>query len=307
VSRPVLIVYNPVSGRGLGVRFAERLAEALTARGRAVERLETRSDVDVYRDLDTSAFDGIVVVGGDGSLHAAVNGLRSVDLPIGFGGTGTVNVLSLEASLTDDPERVADLYVAGRTARVPLLSANGRRWVLFTEAGFLGSVVRSVNRWRAASGKHGKLEFVASALRILPCSWGRPLLARYVTTSGERRERRYANVLATRARRYAGNMPLPMDGVGLGVPHFQLVGFRTRTPFGHLFLLSLAGMRLLPLARPLLSRLGLIDCVPCVSLEIEGPPEAGVHVDAESEVGGDELGLPLSVGTTNASFELVVP
>lgn len=305
--RPVLIVFNPVSGRGESARFAGRLAEALERRGREVVRLETRADADVFASIDTAAYEQLVVVGGDGSIHAAVNGLAEPNLPIGFGGTGTVNVLSLEEGLDDDPERVAELLVEGRTARVPLLTANGRRWVLFGEAGFLGTVVRRVNRWRARTGKHGKVEFVTSALRVLPLAWGRPILARFETLDGETRERQYSNVLATRARCYAGNMPLPMDGVGLRTDHFQLIGFRTRTPFGHLFLLALAGMRLLPALRGPLGRLGLLDCVPCVRLDASGPPSAGVHLDAESEVGGAELRLPLAIERTSVSFELVVP
>jgi len=307
MSRPVLVVYNPVSGKGESARFAERLAAALERRGRAAELLATRADADVFAGIETERWGELVVVGGDGSLHAAVNGLRATDMPIGFGGTGTVNVLSLEAGLRDDPEHVAELVCAGHTCRVPLMKANDRKWVLFTEAGFLGTVVQRVNRWRTRTGKHGKFEFVLKALEVLPRAWGRPLRARFELEDGTTRERRYSNVLATRARCYAGNMPMPMAGVGLVSPVFRFVGFRTRTPLGHVCLLALAGTRLLPLMAPLLERVGMIDCASCVALDVEGPATTGVHLDAESVVDGAECRLPLSIECAAASFELVVP
>lgn len=307
MQRPVQIVFNPSSGDRQGESYAKRLGLALRERGRAVKEQGTLQHADVYATIDSASIDALVVVGGDGSMNAAVNALRGARLPLGFAGIGTVNVLSREADLAVEPEQVAAHVVAGRTMEIPLLAANGRCWILFTEAGFLGTIVQRVNRRRERTRKHGKLEFVGCALRVLPLAWGRPLTARFLTASGERRERRYSNVLATRARCYAGNMPLPMDGVELRTTGFQLVGFRTRTPFGHLLLLGLAGLRLLPILRRPLERLGFLDCVPCTELDVQGPPSAGVHLDAESKFGGRELHLPLRVEPAGASFRLVVP
>ena len=307
MTRPVLIVFNPVSGRGEAARFATELATALEARGASAELLETRADRDVFASIDPHLYRSVVIVGGDGSFHAAVNGLRALETPLGFGGTGTVNVLSLEQGLSDAPGDVARLLHEGRTAEVPLFAANGRRWVLFAEAGFLGTIVRRVNRWRTRTGKHGKTEFVTTALRVLPLAWGRPIQAVLETCDGRRLARTYSNVLATRARLYAGNMRLPMDGVDLTSAHFQVIGFRTRTPFGHLALLGLARLGALPLLRGLLTRLGLLDCIPCRGLAIEGPRAAGVHLDAESTVGSTELQLPLRVDGTQHSIQLLVP
>jgi len=304
--RPILIVYNPAAGRGHARRFAERLASEL-AQAREVELRETKADANVFKEIDGARYDLLVVIGGDGSLNAAVNGVTTHTLRFAFGGTGTVNVLSLEAGLSVDPKGVADLILRGTERSVPLLTANDRSWVLFTEAGFLGSIVRRVNRIRTQSGRHGRIEFVTSALRILPRAWGRPLRATYRTLDGQLRTRAYSNVLATRARLYAGQMPLPMEGVDLAAEHFQFVGFRTRTPLGHVFLLALASCRLLPLARRALERLGLLDCVPCTELEVEGPADTGVHIDAESEGDGGEYTLPLRIGRTERRFALLVP
>lgn len=304
----VLVVYNPVSGRGGGERFARELATRLEEHGRDVGLLATRADRDVFADVDVTGLEAVVVVGGDGSLNAAVGGLSALEVPIGFGGVGTVNVITLEVGLREDPRAVAELVVGARTARVPLLAANGHPWILFAECGFLGTIVRRANRWRERSGRHGKLEFVVSALRTLPLAWGRPLACRMTDVDGrDHGSRRFSNVLATRARCYGGNMPIPMDGVDLGAERFQVVGFRSRTPVGHLLLLAVAGMRLLPLLRRPLEALGLVEVRSCIELDVDGPAVVGVHVDAESELRGSTLSLPLHVGRSERSFELLVP
>jgi diacylglycerol kinase (ATP) len=303
----VVIVFNPVSGRGRSGRFAQELASALERRGRSVELVETRRDADVFEELEVEGLEAVVVLGGDGSANAAVNGLRSLTTPVAYGGTGTTNVLGLELELPREPEELAGLIAAGRTRTVPLPEANGRRWVMFAEAGFMGTVVRTLNRRRAGGGAHGRLEVLLSALSVLPRAWGRPLRARLETADGAVLERRYSNVLATRARRYGGVLPMPTGDVDLGSPRFRVIGCRTRTPLGHLAVLGLAACRLLERAAPLLERLGAIECTTCAVLDVDGPASEGVHVDAESEVGDVELALPLHVEATDRSLELIVP
>lgn len=305
MSRALLIVFNPASGRGKSQRIAERLGAALEVEGRSVEYLATREDSDVFASIEEQGFSAIVIVGGDGSFHGAVNGLARPSRPFGFCGTGTVNVLSLEAELSTRPEELAKTLLAGERTEIPLLRANESKFVLFAEAGFLGSIVRRVNRVRAHRGKHGKVEFVTSALRILPFAFGRPLRVKYLTAEGEEREGRYSNALATRARSYAGTMPLPMNDVTLGSRSFQFVGFRTRTPVGHLFLLGVAGLKLLPALRGWLEKWKLIEIVPALSMQVEGPKGEGVHLDAESEVEGRLFELPLRVDQTDESVSLL--
>ena len=303
--RPFLIVYNPASGRRRGEKTAADLAQALDAREVPSQRIPTRPGKNVFETVDSRSYRGILILGGDGRIHAAINGLARFDVPLGFLGTGTINVLSRELSLPTSADSFAAMIERGRTLEVPLLRASTRRCLLFAEIGFLGRVVTEVNAWRETQGRHGRLEYLWIALKVLPRSWGRPLRATYETTHGEEIVESYANVLVTRARRYAGTMPMPIDPAverPLEEPSFQVIGYRTRTPLGHLLLLVLAGSGLLPRLRKWLGRLGLLDCRRATRIRVEGPAGAGGHVDAEPIES-----LPLEVSAAGESFRLFVP
>jgi diacylglycerol kinase (ATP) len=306
---PTLVLYNPASGRKRGAAFADRLCAALQRRGRDTVRLATSAEENVLAAIDPASYASIVVVGGDGSLHAAVNGLARFPVPLAFGGVGTVNVLSRELGLPTDPEGLAEVVLNGRVVHVPLLRAGGRRFVLFAEVGFLGRAVTRVNRWRAETGKHGELEFVTLTARTVCAAFGRRLTVELPGRNGDP-PRRYSNVLVTRVRTYGGalRMPAEPDGrVGLAAPSFHLIGYRSRTPLGHLAVLALAALRLLPrLARG--PRLGLFDALPAERAMILGPPGTGIHLDAESDFPGSApLALPLSIEADGASVPLLVP
>lgn len=317
----VLVIHNPASGRGRGVRVAAELTEALRANGVRVDSLATDVEAASYAGVPVEDYDGLAVVGGDGTLHGTINELARASCPVLFAGTGTVNVIGREYRLPSDAAALARLSREGRVARIPLLECGDRTGVLFAEAGFLARVVNRVNRTRARGGRHGKSEFLWAGLRTLLASWGRPLVARGRTEGGEAFELACSNALATKARLYGGTMPMPLDPATdhpLEEPAFQLVLLRTRTPVGHAFLLALANLRLLPALRPWLERLGLLASLRVSEATLEGPPDTDVHVDAETDFprspaaagrspGRGRLRLPLEVRTSSRALELFVP
>lgn len=300
--RPVLVLYNPRSGGGEGARRATAISEALGRRGLAASLRETRPEAAPLEGASAAAFRALVVVGGDGSMHAAVGALEDLELPLAFCGTGTINVLARELTLPSDPERVAELVASGRTRRIPLFLANGRRFVLFAEVGWLGSAVRDVNAWRARTARHGKLEFARYGLAHLGRSWGRPLEARMVLADGRERAGRFSNVLATRARSYGGTMTLPLvrGGASLADPCFTVFASRMRTPLGNTLYLAAGAAR----AMALLSG-GAVERHCVRSLTVEGPERVGLHLDAESD--GEALRLPLVIEPTGEALRLLVP
>lgn len=301
--RPVLVLYNPRSGGGLGKRRAEEIARALEGRHRRASLRETRPDRGVLEDATRETFAALVVVGGDGTIHAAVQELADRELPVAFCGTGTVNVLARERRLPSDAQGVAELVTAGRTATIPLLLGNGRRFLLFAEAGWLAGAVRDVNAWRARTGRHGKLEFARYGARRLCASWGRPLRVRMRLADGSERSGRFANVLATRARVYGGTLTLPLLGVGrepLEDERFTVFAQRMRTPVGNALYLAAGAGRGMALLTG-----GFVERHLARELWVEGPPTVGVHLDAESE--GSAFRLPLHVAPAGQALRLFVP
>lgn len=301
--RPVLVLYNPRSGGGLGKRRAEEIARALEARDLGSSLRETCPEGSVLDDVGHEAFRALVVVGGDGTIHAAVQALPDLSLPVAFCGTGTINVLARERGLPSDAEGVASLVAAGRTAPIPVLQGNGRRFLLFAEAGWLAGAVRDVNGWRQRTGKHGKLEFARYGASRLCTSWGRPLAVRMLLADGSQRSGRFANVLATRARVYGGTMTLPLLGTRrepLEDERFTVFAQRMRTPVGNALYLAAGSAR----GMGLLSG-GFVERHFVRELWVEGPSSVGVHLDAESE--GNAFRLPLHVGPAGQTLHLIVP
>ena len=299
---PVLVVCNRHSGRGTGWSLAEQLVDRLRQAGCEAVLRQTELDGSTFADATADRFRCAVIVGGDGSFHAAVNQLTDLELPLAFFGTGTINVLSLERQLPREPDAVARLVLAGKTAEVPLLRALGRRFVLFAEVGWLAGVVADVNAWRARAGKHGRLEFVRFGMARMMRSGGRPLRLRLWTPAGDVLERSCANVLMTRARIYGGSMKVPMLSPReqpLEDAAFTVVIQRGSSVIGHASYLTAGGLGLLR-AKGRSAELCL-----ATEVEVQGPERTPVHLDAESD--GLEVRWPIRFGPDGSSIRLLVP
>lgn len=303
MSQAYLIIYNGRPGSRAGT-VAKELSAALTEHRLDAELWPTKPGSAGLAEIEPSDYRGILVVGGDGTLHNVLNGLQSFPVPIGFLGTGTVNVLSRELGLPRSARTFADMVVAGRTIEVPQLKANDRRCLVFPEAGFLGRVVCLVNDWREKTAKHGRFEYVRCALSTIPRSWGRQLRVTLQLLDGTTVDRWYSNILITRARLYAGILPMPVAKNierPLEERSFESIGYRTATPVGHVAVLILGFLRLLPPLKGFLRATGLLECNRATRAWIKGPGETMSHIDAETF--GE---MPIHVSFDDGAFSLFV-
>ena len=209
----VALVVNP---------FATRVSEERLANVRA--ELERVADLEVLlterpghaTELVTGACrrgaEAVVVFSGDGGFNEALNGLES-DVPVGFLPGGGTSVLSRALGLPRDPlaaaRRLADALSTGRTRRISLGRANGRRFSFGAGVGLPAEVVRRVDDLgRRADGRRpGDLAFVAAVVRALAARRGRLEPQLEVVGHG-----RAAAVFVANASpyTYAGRLPLPM-------------------------------------------------------------------------------------------------
>jgi diacylglycerol kinase family enzyme len=168
--------------------FATRVSEERLAEVRA--ELERVADLDVLlterpghaTELVTGACRGgaeaVVVFSGDGGFNEALNGLES-DVPIGFLPGGGTSVFSRALGLPRDPvaaaQQVAEALSGGRTRRISLGRANGRRFAFGAGVGLPAEVVRRVDDLgRRADGRRpGDLAFVGAVVRALATRRGR--------------------------------------------------------------------------------------------------------------------------------------
>ena len=197
--RRVLLVANPISGRGRACAAAGELARELVRRGVIAECLETCARGDAARLLgQAGAADLVVAVGGDGTLHEVLAGLADRTTPVGILPRGTANVLAVELGIPKDVRRNADVLVGGRTLEIDVARVNGRLSFLMTGVGFDAMTVREVER--ARRGPITKWAYLSAAARVLK-GYKPPRLA--VEIDGALLPREVGHVIVGNCPRYA--------------------------------------------------------------------------------------------------------
>ena len=134
VQKRLLLVCNPIAGGGKGRVRGPELAAALAARGVRAECWFTsaRGDAEARaRAAGSEPWDGIVALGGDGTVNEVLNGMPDLRRPLGFFPLGTANVLACELGLPSRVDRAADALAAGHTRPLAVGRAADRRFLLF--------------------------------------------------------------------------------------------------------------------------------------------------------------------------------
>jgi diacylglycerol kinase (ATP) len=120
----VLVVTNEMAGRTL--REAVAAAVAVLETAGEIELVECRAPADLDAALDRRAGRTLVVVGGDGSLHAAVGRLWSRgeadQCPVGVVPLGTGNDFARGVGIPLDPMAAAELALTSRAQPVDLVT-----------------------------------------------------------------------------------------------------------------------------------------------------------------------------------------
>lgn len=131
--KTVYLIYNPFSGNKRGVAILERIKPIFELGKLKLEIIETEyagHARELARTLSFEGFDGLCVIGGDGTMHEIVNGMLKRDdglkIPIGLipGGTGNSFMHDVDAL---DPEVAARRILTGRRRKVDIarVDANG--------------------------------------------------------------------------------------------------------------------------------------------------------------------------------------
>ncbi len=178
---PVAVLANPSAGRGRHRGLLPRILERLAAAGRPVELLRARTPAEAEAACHAAVADGagaLVTVGGDGTVHRALQAVAGTAVPFGPVPAGTGNDFAVETGFPADPaaavEVIADALAAGRTRPVDLarLSRPGvpDRWYgAVLAAGFDAIVNERANRMRWPRGpRRYDLAIVVELAKLRP-------------------------------------------------------------------------------------------------------------------------------------------
>ena len=224
--RRLLLIANPISGGGRGQDRTEALAAALRGRGIDTEIHFTQCAGDATARAAAATaegWDGLVAIGGDGTVNEVLNGMQDPGLGLGVLPVGTANVLAKELRLPRHPVAAAALLATGQRRELAVGLADGRRFLLFCGVGIDGAVVRRLAAVRTGTlGKHKWLGPIVHTVR----HWPRFELA--ATFADGCRLDGLSEVLVTRVRNYGGVVSLVRD-IDVGSGRLHVLCFRQRS------------------------------------------------------------------------------
>ncbi len=178
---PVAVLANPTAGRGRSRSVLPAVRAYLAEAGLAVRELPADDAAAAERACRAAVASGVgalVAVGGDGTVHAALQAVAASGVPFGIVPAGTGNDIAANLGLPVDPAAAAGAVVdalrSGRTRPVDLaratLAGGTTRWFAgVLGAGFDAVVNERANRMRFPRGpRRYDLAIVAELARLRP-------------------------------------------------------------------------------------------------------------------------------------------
>jgi diacylglycerol kinase (ATP) len=227
--QPVLI-YNPYAGKirrnpGTLQRTTAALARA-NVNPRVVATDAAGHATLLARQAAEQGADLVLVLGGDGTINEAANGLAYSDVALGVLPAGTANVLAMELGLGSHLDRAIEKLSRSSPRRIALgrlSAADGasRYFLCMNGAGLDAAIVHRTNA--ALKDRTGKLAYWAAGLAQFP----HRLENLDVRIQGQTYHCGF--FLASRVRNYGGDMEIA-SGASLRRADFEIVLFEGSNP-----------------------------------------------------------------------------
>jgi diacylglycerol kinase (ATP) len=142
----VLILANPVAGRGPRGRLVDELADELRRRKLQPEICREREKLTELVQAGRTTLRCVVAAGGDGTLNEVIN--RAPGIPLSVLPLGNENLVAREFGLVASPAALARAIERNSTRRLDLARVAGRYFCLMAGAGIDADVVHRVHRTR---------------------------------------------------------------------------------------------------------------------------------------------------------------
>ena len=165
-----MLFYNPVSGHAAFKNKLDWMVEAFQRRGILVVFYRTRKEgneafIPFVREVNP---DGLLVAGGDGTVHEIVNLMMRghLDVPLGIIGSGTSNDFATYLGVNADLEAYLDTIVSGRSRRVDLGLVDGTYFINVASGGAMACIAHEVNV--RIKNSLGKMAYYLKGIGDLP-------------------------------------------------------------------------------------------------------------------------------------------
>lgn len=164
----VLLIVNPHSGGGKGQKWALRLENALKQKGLKVWTVLTERQGSAEAIAKEIEADIVLVAGGDGVFHDAINGLWQSKrfVPVGLIPIGTGNVFAANMGIPSHPMEALEQLLNGQVKWLDIGEAHGRIFHSSLGIGFDAYVVAQMETVSKPQKRFlGKLVYFIQALR----------------------------------------------------------------------------------------------------------------------------------------------
>jgi diacylglycerol kinase (ATP) len=144
---------NPSSGRGTGLASLDRLRVLASKLGAGL--CVSRRVEDLAEQARRAAADGVerlLVAGGDGTMHHALQGLAGTSCALGVIPLGSGNDLAGTLGIPPDLDAAVDRAACGEIRRIDLLRLDETFCVSYAGVGFDSEVTRYANQTRILRG-----------------------------------------------------------------------------------------------------------------------------------------------------------
>jgi diacylglycerol kinase (ATP) len=157
VGRDIVLLTNPAAGNGRGSRTTAIVVPRLRDAGFRVHSAQGRDGDEAAALARRAVHDGadvLVVVGGDGLVHLAVQAVAGTDVALGIVPAGTGNDAARFLGIPrGDPQLAADVVVASHVRTVDLGRAGDTYFVNVLSTGFDAVVSERAQRMRRPQGQ----------------------------------------------------------------------------------------------------------------------------------------------------------
>jgi len=179
----VMVIYNPVSGRGKACISAVAIAEQFLRTTSEVELIQTQPALPEHWLKPKLQFkpEAIVVVGGDGTLRQVASMIVGSTIPVYHAASGTENLFAKSMGMLSHPEVVVSSVTHGNTKSIDTATANGEFMLLMASVGFDAAVVEDLAEHRGNTITH--LSYIAPIIRQL-FNWNPPVIT--IEVDGEK-------------------------------------------------------------------------------------------------------------------------
>jgi diacylglycerol kinase (ATP) len=157
VAREIALLTNPSAGKGAGSRTAAIALPRLREAGFHVRELQGHDGgeaLSLARQAVAAGVETLVVVGGDGMVHVAVQALAGTDVNLGIIPAGTGNDVARYLDIPrKNPQAAADVVVGSHVRSIDVAKAGPTYFVTVLAAGFDSKVNERANRMRWPRGQ----------------------------------------------------------------------------------------------------------------------------------------------------------